>query len=97
MENELMADFPSSSNFSSSGSKKPQLLLFIATTDGQVAEVATLSLQFPPLVTIWHRPWAFLIRAENDLCIWYLKAIWRKHDDLKQSNKRVSISHEGVG
>ena len=48
MENELMADFPSSSNFSSSGSKKPQLLLFIATTDGQVAEVAMLSLQFPP-------------------------------------------------
>ena len=37
-----------------------------------------------PLVTIWHRPWAFLIRAENDLCIWYLKAIWRKHDNLKQ-------------
>ena len=81
MENELMADFPSSSNFSSSGSKKPQLLLFIATTDGQVA---MLSLQFPPLVTIRHRPWAFLIRAENDLCIWYLKAIWRKHDNIKQ-------------
>ena len=48
MENELMADFPSSSNFSSSGSKKPQLLLFIATTDGQVAEVATLSLHISP-------------------------------------------------
>ena len=84
MENELMADFPSSSNFSSSGSKKTQLLLFIATTDDQVAEVATLSLHISPLVTIWHRPWAFLIRAENDLCIWYLKAIWRKHDNLKQ-------------
>jgi hypothetical protein len=48
MENELMADFPSSSNFSSSGSKKPQLLLFIATTDGQVAEVAMLSLHISP-------------------------------------------------
>ena len=41
-----------------------------------------------PLVTIWHRPWAFLIRAENDLCIWYIKEIWRKHDNL------ISMSHD---
>jgi len=80
MENELMAaDFPSSFY---KWLEQPQLLLCTATDD-QVAEIATLSLHISPLVTIWHRPWAFLIRAEIGLCIWYLKAIWRKHDNRK--------------
>ena len=82
MENELMpADFPSSSK--SSILARTTSTSYIVNGD-QLAEMATLSLHISPLVTIWHRPWAFLIRAENDLCIWFLKAIWRKHDDIKQ-------------